>query len=545
LENAVKNAAAVIALALLPIGSLAHAQGAADAPSSCLARPDQVCLLAEAFELLQSNRSPLVASTAAERQYDLEKIVELHASAGRIADARRVALAISSKELSRIHALRLIGAAQARAGARQDAADSFDQAHQLIDARDKEPLGQAGALLAMAKAEAGAGLTANAARSLVESLDLAVRADVNVSGCISPHLAASLDDLLKALAEEHAKAGDAANAVRAARATGGASSARAEALRVTAEARTRKGEVAEARALLREAADAAATALSRPPSPNCPKRPSFADHLAYVQQVSRIAIAQAKAGSADDAAASFAAAADAAAGMESSQSSTVELRRSQALSEIAEALHAAGLSGPPADAFDRAVKAADAVDARFAPTALIRLARAQHRSGRSDAARATLVRALGRAHAIYENDLGATAILNVVDADYEFGLATTTDGEVNHALGAARATGGRWLMDLLRRTAQIKLRTGKTEEAAALFNVLLQAVETTEGEKSRSAALAAAIRGRPPREGGTPVPVGKPLIAATAQQLVRLTQSVQDPILRASILVMVAEGLSD
>jgi tetratricopeptide (TPR) repeat protein len=562
----VKIAAAAIVLVLPLIGSPALAQGAADAvaPSACLARPTQACLLAEAFELLQSPRSPVVASAGAERQYDLEKIVELHANAGRITEARRVAGVISSRELSRIHALRMIGAAQAGAGSRQDAADSFDQAHQLIDARNREPLGQAGALLAMAKAEADAGLVANAARSLTESLELALRTDVNVSGCISPSLDAGLDGLLKTLAEEHAKAGDAANALRAARATGRAGSVRADALSVAAEVRTAKGEFAEARALLLEAVDAATASMSRQPSSNCPRQPMLADHLSHVQQLSRIAVAQARAGFADDAAASFAAAANAVDGMEAAYSLSREVRRSQALSEveealhaalrrsqalsdIAEALHAAGLSAPAAEALDRAVKAADAVsDMRSAATGLIRLAQAQHRSGQSDAARATLVRALERARAVDDNDMRAVAILSVVDAGSALGLAAATDGAVSDALAAARSTMDRARFQLLRRIVRVKLRSGTTDEAVALFTELLQAVEAIEGERPRSNALATAIRGLPMLEGGVFVTrVEKPLIAVTAQKVVRLAQSIQDARQRASILVMVAEGLPD
>src|SRR5436190_1400262 len=158
LENAVIFAARVIAVALLLFGPAAHAQGPVASPSqACLERPTQPCLLAEAFELLQLPTSVILFPSGA-RKYDLEKIVELHANAGRFAEARRVADAIGSREISRVHALRSIGLAQASAGASQNAADSFDQAHQLIDARDNDPLGQAGLLLAMAKAEDEAGL---------------------------------------------------------------------------------------------------------------------------------------------------------------------------------------------------------------------------------------------------------------------------------------------------------------------------------------------------------------------------------------------------
>lgn len=557
-----KIAAAVVSLVLLT-GLPAHAEGSADAAAAaCRAKPTQACLLAEAFELLQSPRSPLVAPVAAERQYDLEKIVELHANAGRIADARRVAETISSRELSRIHALRMIGAAQASAGARQDAADSFDQAHQLIDARNKEPLRQAGVLLAMAKAEREAGLSANAARSLAESLELALRADVNVSGCISPSLDASLDGLLKMLAEENAKAGDAANAVRAAQATGRASSVRADALRVAAEARTAKGEFAEARALLLEAVDTAASSMSRQPSSKCPRQPILAEHRFHVQRLSHIAVAQAKAGFADDAAASFAAAANAVEAMDAAYSLKPEaprslseneealqaaLRRSQALSDIAEARHATGSGGASGEAFDRAVKAADAVnDARSAATALIGLAQAQHRSGQGDAAPATLVRALERARAVKDDDWRAVAILNVVDAGFALRLAAAPDGALRDALAAAWSTTDRARLQLLRRVTKVQLRSGATDEAVALFKELLQAVEAIEGERPRSTALATVIRGLPVMEGGTLVThIEKPLIAATAPEVVRLAQSLRDARLRASILVMVAEGLPD
>ena len=558
-----KIAAAAVAFVLLT-GLPAHAQGRADAvaASACLAMPTQACLLAEAFELLQSPPSPLVAPVAAGRQYDLEKIVELHANAGRIADARRVAGAISSRELSRVHALRMIGAAQASSGARQDAAESFNEAHQLIEARNKEPLGQAGALLAMAKAERDAGLAENAARSLAESLELALRADVNVSGCISPSLDASLDGLLKMLTEEHAKAGDAANAVRAAQAMGRASSVRADALRVAAEARTARGEFAEARAPLLEAVEAATSSMSRQPSSKCPRQSILAEHRYHVQQLSRIAVAQSKAGFADDAAASFAAAANAVVAMDAayslrpeaprSQSENEEalhatLRRSQALSDIAEALHAAGPGGPSAEAFDRAVKAAEAVaDPRSAVMAFVRFAEAQHGSGQSDAARATLVHALQRARVVVDSDRRAAAILSVVNAGFSLGLAAAPDGAVSDALAAARSTTDRARLQLLRSVAQVQLRSGATDEAVALFKELLQAVAAVEGERPRSTALAAVIRGSPMLEGGVLITrVEKPLIVATAPEVVRLAQSLRDARLRASILVMVAEGLAD
>lgn len=280
--------------------------------------------------------------------------------------------------------------------------------------------------------------------------------------------------------------------------------------------------------------------------------PVLTDHLSHIQRLSRIAVAQAKAGFADDAAASFAAAKNAVDGPEAAYSQSREVRRGQALSEVeetlhaalrrsealsdmAEALHLAGQSAAAVEAFDRAARAADAVDdARSAATALIRLAETQHKSGRSDSAQTTLVRALERARAVREDDNRAVAILNVVDGGFAPGLASFAEEAVSDALAAARMVPDRGCFQLLRRVAQTRLRSGATDEAVALFRELLQAVEAIEGERPRSNALVTAI-----------TRVEKPLIAATADEVARLARSVRDARLRASILVMMAEGLAD
>jgi hypothetical protein len=525
-----------LALALVGPAALAQAPARETASASCFAAPTQTCLLAEAFELLRPSAS------GDGHHFTLEKIVELHVNAGRIADARRVTEAISSRSISRINALRMIAAAQARAGSLKDAGDTFDQAHQLIDTRSNA-LAQTGALLAIAKAETAAGLTAAAARSLTEGLELAVHIDLRSYGCGFPNAEWTLDGLLKALAEEHAKAGDLASAIRAARAIG-LPDVRAEALRVVAGAQSQNRMRTEAHSLLLEAIDAAKASRPRQRSRYCAGQSYGADDLAYTSQVSRIAVAQAKAGFVDDAAATFAALLDGVESIEGAHAFSAELRRSEALCGIAAALKAAGLTTQSAEAFDRAVKATDAVGGdRFSVAALDRLARAQHESGHRGEAEATLVRALQRARAADEG-VRASAIVDVLEARDDLELRADTSEALSEALAAARLAKNPWL--LRRKIARLKLSTGARDEAIALFRELLESAGAAEKDWEKTSALFTAIRGWPVLQRGELVfRVEKELIAATAPQAVQLGQSIKGAASRANILTLVAEALPD
>jgi hypothetical protein len=533
----VNIAARIVFLTVLLLGRAAFAQGPTGTDSvACFNAPTQTCLLREAFELLRSSAS------GDGHHSSLEKIVELHVNAGRIGEARRVAEAISSRSISRINALRMIASAQARAGALQDASHTFDQAHQLIDAR-RNPLAQTGALLAIARAEAAAALAAAAVRSLTEGLEVAVRIDLRSHACGFPNPEWSLAGLLKGLAEGLAKAGDVGSAIRAARAAG-LQDVRAEGLRVVADVQSQNGATTEARALLLEAIDAAKASRRRQPSLYCANQFHGVDDLVYTNQVSRIAIAQAKTGFVDDAAATFAALLDAVDGIESAHTFSAELRRSEALSGIATALEEAGLTAQSAQTFDRAVKAVATVDGdRFSVSALVRLARAQHEAGRRGEAEATLVRALERARAATD-EVRAGAIVNVLEARDDLELRADTREALSEALAAARFAKGPEL--LRRKIARLKLVAGARDDAVALFRGLLESAWAAEREQDKVNALFTAIRGWPVLHRGELVfRVEKELISSTAPQAVQLAQSIKNATLRANILTLVAEALPD
>src|SRR5262249_35657114 len=143
-----------------------------------------------------------------------------------------------------------------RLGRRDDATDTLLQAHLVADTID-DPLRQAEALLALAKAEGEAGLT-TAAGTFEATLRLAATLPLRrTSSSAVPSPERRLDAILGVLAEQEAKSGHLAAAVQAARAIRYQPEMRTRALRTIAEVQTQRGLFSDARAILNEALDAA------------------------------------------------------------------------------------------------------------------------------------------------------------------------------------------------------------------------------------------------------------------------------------------------
>src|SRR5712671_4392016 len=151
------------------------------------------------------------------RPTQLGKLAELEAAIGNVPAALGIAQSIPPDQPSRVTALSSIGGAQARLGQTNEAKETFDQAHQIALAL-KDQLDSAEVLQTIAEAEAKAGLTTEAASTLQESLKLTETLDIRASSCaVYPLPEIRLGILLKTLAEQQAKAGNVSDALQAAR----------------------------------------------------------------------------------------------------------------------------------------------------------------------------------------------------------------------------------------------------------------------------------------------------------------------------------------
>jgi hypothetical protein len=229
-------AGVILALACCS-NSLAHG---ADADwDRCLQRPTRACILDEALM-----RALAVGPGAS---YQLDKVAEALASAGNIETALRIVHSIPSDQRSRVTALRSIARAQASLGSANEARETFTEAHQLADAFE-DPLSRAELLQSIAQAEADAGMAIEAAGTFEASLKIAEAVAIHESSecVVFPAPESRLAVLLKALAGQQARAGNIANALRAARSIKYDQPIRARALQMVAEIQVQHGPQTEA-----------------------------------------------------------------------------------------------------------------------------------------------------------------------------------------------------------------------------------------------------------------------------------------------------------
>jgi len=125
---------------------------------------------------------------------------------------------IPPDQTARITALRSIASAQARLGLANEAREMLIQARQLADSLNDQ-LGRAEVLQSIAQAEAEAGLATEATSTFEGSLKVAEALELSASSpcVVVPAPEVRLDVLLKALAEQQARAGNISNSLQAAR----------------------------------------------------------------------------------------------------------------------------------------------------------------------------------------------------------------------------------------------------------------------------------------------------------------------------------------
>lgn len=139
-------------------------------------------------------------------------------------------------------ALRSIAGAQASLGSVNEARQTFIAAHQLADAFESQ-LSHAELLLTIAQAEAAAGMATEATGTFEASLKIAEAVEIHESlECVVfPEPESRLSALLKALAEQQARAGNLPDALRAARAIKYDEPTHARALQIVAEIQAQRG----------------------------------------------------------------------------------------------------------------------------------------------------------------------------------------------------------------------------------------------------------------------------------------------------------------
>jgi hypothetical protein len=164
----------VLVLALL-FCSMSRAQEPAGNTTwdSCLKAPTRACILDEALvHALAIEPSEKAFDGTFVRTTQLGKIAQAQAAAGNVQAALRIAQLIPSDQGSRVTALGLIAAAQARLGMASEAKETFTQARHLADTL-ADQLSRAEVLHSLAQGEAEAGMAAEATNTFEESLKLA------------------------------------------------------------------------------------------------------------------------------------------------------------------------------------------------------------------------------------------------------------------------------------------------------------------------------------------------------------------------------------
>jgi tetratricopeptide (TPR) repeat protein len=515
---------------------------------ACLKAPTRACILDEALvHALAIEPSEKDLDGTFLRTTQLGKVAEAQAAADNVQAALRITQLIPSGQASRVTALRSIAGAQARLGMASEAKETFTQARRFADAL-ADQLSRAEVLHSLTQGEAEAGMAAEATNTFEESLKLAetVAATPEVLSklpCMSSASAESrLDGLLKGLAEQQARAGSLSNALRAARSIKYELSAKAEALRAIAEIQAQSGLQDEAGRILKEALE---TVHASPIEywPSCPK----ARHLArtkssLVSGLCAVAKAQAKAGLSEDAAATLEEALQVTPAIEDDPLANrddlsgmlgflkADASKIRALSAVAVAQNEAGFQAQSGATLDRAMRAvADLSDARARFWVLIALARAQYRVGRVAEAAGAFDSALAVARARDDKLM----LLNVVNAEGDAGLTGNTEAILVQELPTARSIAER--ANLLYRIALAQERMGRREDAVATYREALAATDAIASTSTRTNVLFGMIVGFGP-------PPAR-LIAESAPQVARITQSIESELRRSSALVLIARAL--
>src|SRR5712671_5048822 len=534
----------VLALLFCPTGM---AQGPLPDASwdACRKAPTRACILDEAILLALSVEPSL------RRPTQLGKLAELQAAIGNVPAALGIAQSIPPDQPSRVTALSSIGGAQARLGQTNEAKETFDQAHQIALAL-KDQLDSAEVLQTIAEAEAKAGLTTEAASTLQESLKLTETLDIRASSCaVYPLPEIRLGILLKTLAEQQAKAGNVSDALQAARLIKYHLPSRARALQAIAEIQAQHGPrneagliLKEAFSILKEALQAVHASQKPPERPTCPSvhRAAPSGDL-YMEMLSRVGIAQAKMGLAEDAAATFDAALQFVPTVrQDGPLWSADVTRSLALSTIAEAQSEAGFKMHAAPTFERAVQAASKIyDARYRIQGLAKLGRAQYKSGRSKDASGTFEKARKLAWAPENAGGPAHGLVEVLEAEVDGGLAET-GFQLNESVLIEAGEAIRLIADKSRRIlpagrlAHVYEKAGRLQDAVDIFAEALGPFDRTNFQDIGLQLLVVVLRGVPGR------PQGSRLISELAPQVVEVVQSVKNDLRRAQALIFIAEA---
>jgi tetratricopeptide (TPR) repeat protein len=162
----------VLAFSASP-ASIAQELAANPGWETCLQAPTRACILDEALvHSLAIEPSEKDFNGMFVRTTQLVQIAQAQGSAGNVQTALRLAQLIPSDQASRVTALGLIAAAQARLGMASEAKETFTQARQFADAL-ADQLSHAEVLHSLAQGEAEAGMAAEATNTFEESLKLA------------------------------------------------------------------------------------------------------------------------------------------------------------------------------------------------------------------------------------------------------------------------------------------------------------------------------------------------------------------------------------
>jgi tetratricopeptide (TPR) repeat protein len=355
-------------------------QGAEVDWDKCLQAPTRACILDEA--MVRALMDGPVGS------YQVGQVAEAQASAGNFETALRIAHSIPPGQKPRVTALRSIARAQASLGSVNKARQTFIEAHQLADAFESQ-LSHAELLLTIAQAETAAGMATEATGTFDASLKIAEAVEIHESPecVVFPEPESRLSALLKALAEQQARAGNVPDALRAARAIKYDESTRARALQIVAEIQVQRGLQNEAGTVLKEALDAARASQTPSHWASCPRVLHTAAE-GSVDLLCSVAKAQAVAGLMQDATTTLEEALQFIPMIHGISVLKADVSRSFALSEIAEAQSEAGLEPQSTATFERAAQASSEVgEAMGRIMALNRLGRAQYKSGRVPAGR--------------------------------------------------------------------------------------------------------------------------------------------------------------
>jgi tetratricopeptide (TPR) repeat protein len=288
--------------------------------------------------------------TGGNRTAILLGIVRRQAMAGRTSNALQLMQALEHDDYARAVALAGIAEAQARAGLADEAAATFKRSLALIPSISRE-FDRVDALSEIAEAQMNAGLTREAATSLTQALEVAqaITHTMQRGGALA------------SIAKARARAGKMSDALQLAQAIE-SQSHREDALRLIVEAQAvaqaRAGKIDEAMQLAQSIlSDTAAKTLAAEGKLNEALRLAQAikDEFSRARALALVARAQAKAGRAEDATATFKLS------LQTAQSIKHEAFRALGLAQIARVQTEARLNGEGAATFKRSLQVAQSI----------------------------------------------------------------------------------------------------------------------------------------------------------------------------------------